>query len=576
MENTLQASFYALLEQDPGQRAVGFTDAAGDVAWRTREEFHERAAKIGAALADRGVARGDVCILVLPSDEFCATALAAVLLLGAVPLLIAPPVLSDAHSNLAQVLRHMLGKLRPRVVVCPSWMADHAVEFGAGRGRTRFVFGEAGLAGSGGAVTAAKPAETDVAALQLTSGTTGFPRVVLWKQFGVMAALRGMRAAMKLSAADVCFNWTPLYHDMGLVNNFFLCLASGVPLAVASPHDFVKRPAMWLRGMWKCGATVGWSPNFGFTLVTRRATDAELEGVRLDGIRGLWNAAERIHLETLLDFYERFRRWGLRREALKTNLGCAENVGGATFSDPDGAFVYERVDGHLLQKQRVAHVLRDAREAAGAITVVGVGRPVPGMRIRILSRTGRPLPDGHVGEIALKTPSRMAGYVGDARATRRALIGEWLRTGDLGYLRGEELFWIGRVRDRITVQGRKLDPSYFEPILARIEGLRAGCFVAFGVDDAQRGTQRIVIVSEVVQPLSRSLEAVRDEIRVQTFLGLGVEASETILVPAGTLTKTSSGKRRHRHFRRLYGEGRLQAFQVPEGPREEAPPGGPR
>ncbi len=187
------------------------------------------------------------------------------------------------------------------------------------------------------------------------------------------------------------------------------------------------------------------------------------------------------------------------------------------------------------------------------------------MQVKILSRTGRPLPEGHVGEIALRTPSRMAGYLGQSRETARALYGKLVRTGDLGYLRGQELFWVGRVRERITVRGKKLDPSEFEAVLFQIPGLRPGCFAAFGADDEALGTQRIVVAAEVREPASRNLGDLSKAIRDKVFLHLGVEVGEVVLVQPGTLTKTSSGKRRHRHFRELYLNGRLSPYILDGG-----------
>ncbi len=155
----------------------------------------------------------------------------------------------------------------------------------------------------------------------------------------------------------------------------------------------------------------------------------------------------------------------------------------------------------------------------------------------------------------------MDGYLGDTRATRRAFHGNLLRTGDLGYLRGNELFWVGRVRERITVRGKKLDPSYFEPILLKVPGLRHGCFAAFGVDDKREGTQRIVLVAEVRETTSQTPQEISEDIRGQVFLRLGVIVSDVVLVSRDTLTKTSSGKRRHRYFRNLYMEGKLREFE---------------
>jgi len=315
---------------------------------------------------------------------------------------------------------------------------------------------------------------------------------------------------------------------------------------------------LWFRGLQQTGATVTWAPNFGFAVAAQRIRDAEMTDVRLDGVASLWNAAERIHLETIAAFERRFTPFGLRPDAVRTNFGCAENVGGATFSSPKKRFRAEFVDGHTLYERHVAMPVEPG--AAGGVWIVSAGRPSPGITVRIVGRTGRALPAGRVGEVSLATPSRMAGYLGDAAATRRALRGGRLRTGDLGYMRDGELFWTGRVKERITIHGKKFDPSDFERVLLSAEDLRTGCFAVFGVDDRQRGTQRLVIVTEVKLPLRRPAEQIEQALRQQVSLHLGVSVDEIRFVSPGTLGKTSSGKRRHRHFRRLYERGALPTF----------------
>jgi acyl-CoA synthetase (AMP-forming)/AMP-acid ligase II len=556
MTRSLQSQLRAQLEQSPDHKAIGWYDAGGDCVWRTRSELLTQASTAAHRLAERGLRRGDIGVIVLPSEENAAIAFLGTLFAGAQPLLVAPPTLQRFNGDLLRVLLHSLRRTRARVVIHGDSLADVGDEVRRRAKRANFVTAEE-LRGVDSVSLSAlpDPKRDDVAALQLTSGTTGLPRIGMWSHGGILAALDGMAAAMRLSQDDVCFNWTPLYHDMGLVNNFLLCLAKGVPLVMQKPQDFVKRPALWLRGLAETRSTLTWAPNFGFALATERIKDAEIQGVRLDQVRAYWNAAERVHLDTVEEFHARFSAFGVRREALKTNFGCVENVGGATFSSVDGAFPVEHVDARVLQEKRIAQPAPAG--ADGSEAVVGVGRANPGMTIAVLSRDGRPLADGHVGEIAFRTPSRMLGYLGDSKATQRALHGDLLRTGDLGYLRSGELFWVGRVRERITVRGKKIDPSEFEPVLFAISGLRAGCFAAFGVDDQEQGTERIVVVAEVREPLTRDAKAICTEIREQAFRKLDIGVSEVVLVAPGTLTKTSSGKRRHRHFRRLYLEHKL-------------------
>ncbi len=353
------------------------------------------------------------------------------------------------------------------------------------------------------------------------------------------------------------------------------CLCCGVPLAQMTPHDFIKRPALWLRTLSNIQATVTWSPNFGFAVCAAAVRDADLEGVRLDEVRAFYNAAERIHQSTIQRFHERFAPFGVGPHALRTNFGCAENVGGATFSDPHGPYVVECVDADCLEKDRLA--VPAPAGAAGrqgrTAEIVGVGRPAPGLEIEILDDDREPLPPGTVGELAIRTPSRLLRYLDDEEATRRAIHDDLLLTGDLGYVRNGEVFWVGRVRERIVLSGRKFDPRDFEQAMLSVEGLRPGCFVAFGVDDPARGSQKLVIAAEVRDSLASpateeargggettedtrdELEHLRQRVHAAVLQEVGVRIDELMLVPQGSLTKTSSGKRRHRHCKDLYLRG---------------------
>ena len=554
---SLQARLWQRLEEAADQPALSFYRGNNIGPWSTFAELYRQASATARHLGEQGLKDGDICIIVLPSEEPAARYVLGTLLLGAVPLLIAPPSLTGPNSNLNRVLAHTVALTRAKVVV-----AEESLPFEVGEsGASLLQAGPLTSDGTAELLPPHLPKEGDLAALQLTSGTTGLPRICTWDHRAILAALEGMRRAMALSDEDVCFNWTPLYHDMGLVNNFLLCLTEGVPLVLMSPHEFAADPSRWLRGLSESEATMTWSPNFGFALAAQRARNESLEGVRLDRVRAFWNAAERIHLSTIVAFAERFAPFGVRLEALKTNFGCAENVGGATFSDPRGTFVVEHVDPDLLADGKAVPTDSNGR----SVPVVGVGRPYPGMTVQIRSPEGHTLPDAVVGEIVLESPSRMNGYLGDVDASNQAIVGEMLRTGDLGYKRDGEVFWVGRVKERITVSGRKYDPSDFEATLMTVPSLRPGRFAAFGVDDEREGTQRLVIVSEVIEPLSRSLEDIRREIRRKIFLDIGVNVGEVLLVSSGSLAKTSSGKRRHNHYRAMYEEGALQPLEQSTG-----------
>jgi acyl-CoA synthetase (AMP-forming)/AMP-acid ligase II len=533
---TIQRALLDGLERRPDEPAVGFAELSGRVEWMTTSELHRQAAARIEGLRRDGVEAGGRAVLVTSSPRYAALTVTGILQLGGVPLLVAPPAIQGVNSQLQQVIEHVLG-LTGGVLV-----GEH----------------EEGTAAEGD-VSIVEPDPSATAALQLTSGTTGFPRVCVWRHAQVLTAISGMSDGMHLTDDDVYANWTPLYHDMGLVNNFLLCLIRGIPLVLIDPLDFIRRPVLWLSVIHEHRATQTWAPNFGYAIAAQRIRDEEMEGIRLDHMRGFWNAGEKVHIGTFEEFYDRFEKWGLRWKSLKANFGCAENVGGATFTDPDGELIVERVQSDEMHEQRRAVVADDSFTGATERTVsTGKGHPL--LDVHILDDDGSVLGDGMVGQIALETPSRLIEFMGQPEENAKTIQGPYLLTGDLGYLRDGELFWIGRLRERINLAGVKYDPSDLELVVNEVDGLRKGCFAAFGVEDPRLGTQRLVVVCEVVGAEDLPLAKIAAQVRQQATMRLGVTVSEVALVPKGTLTKTSSGKRRHLHFRDMYVSGELEVL----------------
>jgi acyl-CoA synthetase (AMP-forming)/AMP-acid ligase II len=555
---TIQQAFNATLERRADLPAVGFADIHGNIEWLTTTEFHRESAEKAAWLSGFGLERGDVAVLVTADPRFGATCVCGILQAGAVPLLVAPPAIQGVNSNLEAVVRNVVERTRAKLVLLPPEMKPEGGTYGG----TVPVMGmpaDADVTEAAPEISIVVPDPSTTAALQLTSGTTGFPRICVWRHEQVRAAVDGMASLMGLTEEDVHANWTPLYHDMGLVNNFMLCLTRGIPLVLINPLDFIRRPVVWLKVIHDAKATMTWAPNFGYAVAAQRIREEETAGLRLDHVRGMWNAGEKVHAATFEQFHQRFEPLGLRWESLKANFGCAENVGGATFTAMDEGIVVERVDSKTLFEQRVARVVPD--DFDGPTTrFVSTGQGHPALTPHILDEDGTVLPDGSVGEVGLESPSRLVEFMGQPDETANTIRGKYLVTGDMGYLRGGELFWTGRKRERINLAGMKHDPSDFEALLNDVAGLRKGCFVAFGVEDPSIGTQRLCLVCETLDDPGRPLAEICAEIRRGVATRLGITAGEVALVEKGLLTKTSSGKRRHVHFRERYVNGEIDCL----------------
>jgi len=171
---------------------------------------------------------------------------------------------------------------------------------------------------------------------------------------------------------------------------------------------------------------------------------------------------------------------------------------------------------------------------------------------------GRELPERREGLIEFRGPSATSGYFRNAAATRELFDGDWLDTGDLGYIAGGDLYLTSRVKDLIIRGGRNLYPYEAEEAVGDLEGIRKGCVALFGARDSATGTERLVLVAETREEEPSVRERLRGEAMKRAAEILGMPPDEVIIAPPHTVLKTSSGKIRRSAMRELYEQGRLE------------------
>jgi len=154
-----------------------------------------------------------------------------------------------------------------------------------------------------------------------------------------------------------------------------------------------------------------------------------------------------------------------------------------------------------------------------------------------------------VGEIWVGGPSVAEGYWGRPDVTEemfRARLkhsgeGPFLRTGDLGFLLDDELFVTGRLKDLIIVHGVNHYPQDIELTVQQAHSrLRRDCGAAFTVE--VDGHERLVLVQEVGRRKRGNLEEIYDAVSRAVALGHELALDEIVLIKAGSVPKTSSGK----------------------------------
>jgi fatty-acyl-CoA synthase len=400
----------------------------------------------------------------------------------------------------------------------------------------------------GGELLLSPASEDQVVFLQFTSGSTSAPRGVRVTHGSLWANAHAiMGDGLRASSEDRGVSWLPLYHDMGLIGFVMSPLVTRTPVTFIPTLEFLKRPEVWVQTLSEDRGTISFAPNFGYALTARRT--ASTDGLDLSRVRVLGCGAEPIQPDAIRGFFERFEPAGLKPSAFLACYGMAETTLAVTFAGMKDEL---RVDYRKLKAEPGHDDASGVHRLERRAPVVSCGRPLPRHRVSILGKNGEPLPEGRVGEIFVEGPSVTDGYWDDEEATSRVFVDGGVKTGDLGYLREGELYVTGRLKDAIIVRGRNYDPTPIEVAAGRVEGVRMGNVAAFSVSGDL--TERIVVAAEYREGDPETIES--NIVRaVQREVGLTV--SEVVLIEAGSLPKTTSGKLQRSATRQQYLDGTL-------------------
>ncbi len=201
------------------------------------------------------------------------------------------------------------------------------------------------------------------------------------------------------------------------------------------------------------------------------------------------------------------------------------------------------IDTNSLHQDGVA---KDAN-GGNAKRISSTGPILPGLSVTI-RRDDQPVPDGHVGEIAIAGDFLFRGYHNDPLKTAERIRDNTYYTRDLGFMRDGELYVLGRKDDLLIINGRNLHAHEVEQIINAVPGTKAGRNVAFGLRNEQTGSDDLIIVAECDfgerDDLAKA-ELTKDlsqAIRAAVLDATNIDVKSCRVVEPGWLVKTTSGK----------------------------------
>jgi fatty-acyl-CoA synthase len=535
------------------QRGACCLDDNGEEHFYSWDVIFQSALRVAGALKTLGLRPGDRVAVILPkSEEFMAGFFGASLA-GFVPVPMYPPLnmtqleaylTHSAHIAKASMARVALTSaelqplLQPLQLECPDLTAITSITDAL----------------SGPTATPVLVQPHDPAFIQFTSGSTSRPKGVVLTHENLRAnilAFCGPTAMQARRGVDTGVSWLPLFHDMGLIGMLMGAIYHESSVAILPPALFLRRPVTWLKAISRHKATVSFGTNFAYGLCAKRIRDADLVGLDLSSWRIAGCGAEPIQCEALQQFATRFASIGFDERAFLPAYGMAEHTLALSMPPVGRGVVVDCVERTTLSKQQRA--VACSSDDADVQRFVGCGRAFPGHSVRIVDERDQPLADRTVGEVVARGPSVMSGYHTEA-ATKTTIRDGWLHTGDLGYMVDGELFICGRKKELIIINGRNCYPQDIEWMVGEVDGVRKGSVVAFGTS-ANGSRERLVVVAERRGALNAG--ELKERILRSTQGVPGLTLDEVIVVPSGTIPKTSSGKLQRARTKTRYEQGTL-------------------
>ena len=528
------------------KRSITYLEGENAERVVTYTQLYERALGILFHLQKLGARPGDKLIIYLANNEQFLDAFWAGMLGGIVPVPVALGI-SDEHKH--KLLR-IAKKLGAPFIYTDRKTLDRIGAFAGGAGEQGTYDGLAARAffaeaiediSKPGQVHAVKP--DDTAFIQFSSGSTSEPKGIVLTHRNILVNARGAGEASLWNENDINLTWMPLTHDMGLIGMHIMMFAHRMQLNVMPTELFIRRPLLWMTFAARKGVTVTSSPNFGYRHYLKVLGDRDVGELDLSKLRLVYNGAEPISVELADEFMDRMAPAKLRRTAMYPVYGLAEATLVVSFPQPPGEkYEWVSVDRHELSVGKQPKLL--LREHSDALSIMAVGQPIPYSKVRIADDADQELPENHIGHILIGGDNVTKGYYENPEANAKGFTApvdgqRWLRTGDLGMLKGGKLYITGRAKEIIFVNGQNYYPHDIESIAIRAENLELGKVVAAGIRPKGASTDDLILFvlhrmdMKEFQPLASQVARLVNE-------HTGLEVAH--VVPVKRVPKTTSGK----------------------------------
>jgi nonribosomal peptide synthetase DhbF len=550
----------ALARAAASGKGISYLDDSGAWSEQSYAELEREALLITGGLARAGVRPGDRVVLQLTTLRAHFTAFWACLFGGVVPATVAiAPSYEVENAVVAKLFNAWRLLERPAILTS----ADLAPSLQG----LKALFPMAGLAvhaieslATGAPAESVHPSlPSDVAFLQLSSGSTGLPKAVQITHQGVVHHAQAVTQHNGYSPADVSLNWLAVDHVVAMLTCHLKDVYLGCAQIQLKTDLILADPLRLLDVMHERRVTHLFSPNFGFKLITSRLEARPDAAWDLRAVKRITNGGEQATLPVIRDFLRLTAPFGVTPEVMQPAFGMAESCTGITYNNHFDL----TASVHRVAKSSLRGVLElTFPDAPGSIPFIDLGPPIPGVKIRIVDADDCLVPQGVIGRMQIRSVSVTPGYVNHPEANLEAFTHDgWLNSGDLGFLQGDRLTLTGREKETIIVRGANFYCHEIEDVVNTVPGVVPTFAAACASEDAEAGTEGVAIFFVSSDSALAERARVAAAIRARVTERLGVTPSHVIPLERDLFPKTTSGKLQRSDLARALSAGRYAALE---------------
>ena len=385
----------------------------------------------------------------------------------------------------------------------------------------------------------------DAMVILFSSGTTGNPKGVILDYNSVYEGTNSLKRALILTDTEIVTSWLPLSHSFGLVTLHMLAVVSNYTQVIFSKDLFAYNPLTLLDFISKYRVSVTGLPNFAFQSILNEIKEDNYSW-DLSSLKCIINSAEPINYDVCVEFSKRLQKYNFAKKAVCPMFGMSEVAGGIVISNQLNNLELVGNDGKKV-------IPLQSNQSIDKNNSCLIGKSLDACELRITSDAGEILSENHIGNIEVFGKNVFKGYYNPQHTQEAFTKDGWFRTGDVGAIIDNQLTIVGRKKEVIIINGKKIYPNDVENYIQDCSLANSKDVAVCGVKISSESSNEVITVFVKYEESKESFVELAKQIRIK-LSEYGIPQKCTV-IPVDNIPKTASGKKSRNKLKTKFENG---------------------